>query len=123
MFASWASEEYGAHGSLEWVYDTIHKLTDRAVAVINVDICAFGGILGARASPIMKEVLLEALRVMPSTYDPSVTYHDFLVSWLAKGEDTKNTTIEDFVGLLDAGSDHAAFTFYAGVPAVDFGFE
>ena len=45
VFASWAAEEFGLMGSREWVDHHIQKLTDGAVAVINIDICIFGNIL------------------------------------------------------------------------------
>ena len=109
-------------GSNEWVYDNIQKLMDRAVAIINVDICIIGDILSPKASPILKDVFVEAIRNVPSTHDPSVSYYDFLAGWLARGEKTMDTSVEDYVKILGSGSDHASFAFYAGVPALYFSF-
>jgi len=122
VFASWGAEEYGLMGSNEWVYDNIQKLMDRAVAIINVDICIIGDILSPKASPILKDVFVEAIRNVPSTHDPSVSYYDFLAGWLARGEKTADTSVEDYVKILGSGSDHASFAFYAGVPALYFSF-
>lgn len=122
VFASWAAEEYGLMGSNEWVYDRIHKVMDRAVAIINVDICIIGDILSPKASPILKDVFLDAIKAIPSTLDPGKTYYQFLTDWLARGEKTKDTTVEEYVKILGSGSDHASFSFYAGVPALYFSF-
>merc|ERR1712037_9674 len=54
VFASWAAEEYGMMGSIEWVHHHIQKLMDRAVAIINGDLCVFGDRLAPQASPILK---------------------------------------------------------------------
>ena len=45
VFASWAAEEFGLMGAREWVDHHIQKLTDGAVAIINIDMCLFGDIL------------------------------------------------------------------------------
>lgn len=99
------------------------QLMDRAVAVINVDICIVGDILSPSASPILKDVFLEAIKAAPSTLDPSKSYYDFLSTWLAKGEKTKDTSVEEYVKILGSGSDHASFAFFAGVPSIYFSFE
>ena len=110
-------------GSTEWVHDKLHKMMERAVAVINVDICIVGDILSPSASPILKDVFLEALHSVPSTLDPNKSYYQFLGDWLAMGEKTENTTVEEYVKILGSGSDHAPFAFYAGVPALYFLFK
>ena len=122
VFASWAAEEYGLMGSNEWVSDKIQKVMDRAVAIINVDICIIGDILSPKASPILKEVFLAAIRAVPSTLDPTKSYYEFLETWLAAGEKTADTSVEEYVKILGSGSDHASFAFYAGVPALYFSF-
>ena len=122
VFASWASEEYNLIGSAEWVNHHIQKIMERAVALINIDICIIGDILQPKASPILKDVFVEAMKAVPSTFDPSESYYKFLEGWLAKGNDTKNTSVEDYIKLLGSGSDHHAFVFYAGVPGIYYWF-
>ena len=123
VFASWAAEEYGMMGSIEWVHHHIQKLMDRAVAIINVDLCVFGDRLAPQASPILKEVFVEAIKAVPSTFDPSQSYYEFLEGYLAKGEKTKEMSVEEYVGILGSGSDHHEFAFFAGVPGLFFAFE
>jgi len=119
VFASWAAEEYGLMGSTEWVYDKIHKIMNRAVAVINVDICTMGEILSPSASPVLKDVFIEAIKSVPSSKDPSQTYYDFFKNYIKN--DTINN-VEDKVKITGSGSDHAPFSFYAGIPALYFSF-
>ena len=95
---------------------------ERAVAIINVDICIIGDILTPKASPILKQVFADAIKAVPSTNDPNESYYDFLSRWLSEGEKTENTTVEEHIKLLGSGSDHAAFAFYAGIPALYFSF-
>ena len=122
VFASWAAEEYYLMGSIEWVHHHIQKIMERAVALINVDICIIGDILSPKASPILKDVFVEAIKAVPSTFDPSQSYYEFLEGWLASGEKTKDTSVEEYVKILGSGSDHHEFAFYAGVPGLYFAF-
>ena len=121
LFASFSTEEYGVMGSSEWVYDKIHKLMNKAVAIINVDICVKGPILGP-ASPILKDVFIEALKDVPYNGDPSKSYHDLFQEYL-KNEAKPIYNVEDKIKIIGSGSDQAAFAFYAGVPALKFDFE
>ena len=42
MFCSWAAEEYGLVGSMEWTEQFGKQLQDRSVAYINVDLSLEG---------------------------------------------------------------------------------
>ena len=44
VFASWAAEEYGLLGSVEWVTDKLSKIMGRMVGVVNTDYCSTGPI-------------------------------------------------------------------------------
>ena len=122
LFASWSTEEYGLMGSNEWVYDKIHKLMNKAVALINVDICVKGPILDPEASPILKDVFIEAIKDVPYNGDQSISYHEFYEEYL-KNEAKPIYNVEDKIKIMGSGSDQAAFAFYAGVPALKFDFE
>ena len=122
LFASFSTEEYGLMGSNEWVYDKIHKLMNKAVAIINVDICVKGPILDPEASPILKEVFIEAIKDVPYNGDPSKSYYEFFKEYL-KNEAKPIYNVEDKIKIMGSGSDQAAFAFYAGVPALKFDFE
>ena len=121
VFASWAAEEYGLMGSVEFVHHHIQKMMDRAVALINMDLCTFGDVLEPQASPILKDIFVDAIKTVPSALDPSQTQYEFLEGWLAKGG--KNATVEEHVHILGSGSDHHEFAFFAGVPGLYYSFE
>jgi len=122
VFASWAAEEYGLMGSTEWVYDKIHKIMNRAVAVINLDTCTKGDILSPTASPILKDVFVEAIKTVSSAKDPSETYYEYFEKFI-KASEKPNVKVEDMVKITGSGSDHAPFSFYAGIPALYFTFK
>ncbi|KAI8506319.1 hypothetical protein Bbelb_157460 [Branchiostoma belcheri] len=63
VFCSWDAEEYGMHGSFEWVEDLGKILTERAVAYLNVDMAVRATYsLRGRASPQLAPALLEAAK-------------------------------------------------------------
>ncbi len=70
------------------------------------------------ASPTITKNIVNATKVVPffgnSTYS---TYYDFWREYLEL-----NATQEPNVAIPGAGSDHASFLFFAGVPVIDFGF-
>jgi len=122
VLASWGAEESGIMGSNEWVYDKIHKLTNRAVAVINLDVCVGGDILEPSASPVLKSVFVEAIKNVPATKDPSKSYYEFLKEYY-KNDENPVDDIEEKIKILGSGSDHAPFAYYAGVPALYYTFD
>jgi len=93
-------------------------MMNRAIALINVDICVSGDILKPYASASLKSVFLEAIKGVPSTLDSSKTYYEFLKEY--HKDDGEN--VEDQIKILGSGSDHATFAYYAGVPALYYSF-
>ena len=83
MFASWGAEEFGLIGSTEWVEENLPKLSNRAVAYVNSDMCVSGPSLDATASPALKSVLVEAAKKTPHPSEAEEkkgrSYYDF---WL-----------------------------------------
>ena len=134
VFASWAAEEYGLEGSYEFVFHKLHKLSERTVALINTDICVSGPIAKPQASPILKDIVYDALKAASppddnpkeSSYFPtkssSGSYYDFWHEWTNRGVDSGKETIPK-VKHLGSGSDHAGFAFYSGIPAVNLRFK
>ncbi|TRY76729.1 hypothetical protein TCAL_09217 [Tigriopus californicus] len=126
VFCSWGSEEYGILGSYEWVMDKVSKIMARSVAVINVDVGVSGPIARHKSSPILRELVYEAVK---QSSDPTMTdnegtssrsYYDFWKLWYNQDKTDPNQPDEEpEIGLIGSGSDHAAFAFFAGVPAVD----
>ena len=120
VFASWASEEAGIMGSTEWVFDKIHKLTNRffnynlsfssrdykhelfnrAVSFTNLDICVSGTILHTSASPSLKTVVHNSL-LNVKALDSDKSYLEFLEEYYKKETPPKN--INDSVRILGSG--------------------
>jgi len=121
VFASWCAEEYGLEGSTEYVYENINHLMNRAVGLVNLDICSMGPILNAKASPILKDVFLQAIQSVQTPSDESMSIQDFMVDYQKRLEKPVEKT-SDLVKGLGSGSDHAYFSFYAGVPALYYSF-
>jgi len=121
VFASWCSEEYGLMGSNEFVQDNIQTLMTSAIANINLDICTSGPILSPAASPSLKMVFVDAIKKLKHPEDQEQSIHDFLVDYREK-TGKPISKVEDLIKTLGSGSDHATFSFYAGIPALYFSF-
>lgn len=124
VFCSWAAEEYGLLGSYEWVFHKINQISNRAIGLVNTDICVSGPIAKPQASPVLQDVVIEGLKhAWAPPNDAAETYYDFLTEWLNSdlkdGEEAKKPE----VSLLGSGSDHAPFAFYAGVPSINHRFK
>jgi hypothetical protein len=118
MFLSWGAEEYSLCGSREFVEQYEIELRDRGVSYLNTDICMVGPILEASASPTIADLFTDATKDVTSPLNDDESYYEFWRKWSGAGEDFK-PEISPFVG---AGSDHATFLFYAGIPVVDIMF-
>ena len=119
---SWASEEYGIAGSYEWVSHHTVKLMNRAVGLVNTDICVSGPIAKPQASPVLKDSVKNALKMADDpTTDNGRKYYEFWEEWTNKDHD--DVPKEPRIGLLGSGSDHASFAFYANIPAVNLRFK
>jgi hypothetical protein len=130
VFASWCAEEYSLAGSYEWVEDKLSKIMDRMVGVVNTDICVSGPIAKPQASPVLRDIVKEALQhasdpTSGKDYFPSPrsskNYYDFWSKWY--NQDNTGARKEPKIKLLGSGSDHAGFAFYAGVAAVNLRFK
>ena len=118
MFLSWGAEEYSLCGSREFVEQYEMELSERGVAYINTDVCMSGPILEPVASPTLMDLMVPATRDIQSPESDEQSYYDFWKNWAGEGDDF-NPEVSPFVG---AGSDHATFLFYAGVPVMDIMF-
>ena len=118
MFLSWGAEEYSLCGSREFVEQYEMELSERGVAYINTDVCMSGPILEPVASPTLMDLMVPATKDIQSPIVDGETYYDYWKGWSEEGEDFK-PEVSPFVG---AGSDHATFLFYAGVPVMDIMF-
>ena len=83
VLASWAAEESGLEGSYEWVYHHVSKLMQRTVGLVNTDICVSGPIVKPQASPVLKDVVLNGLKMADDpTTDKGRKYYDFWEEWV-----------------------------------------
>ena len=122
ILASWAAEESGLEGSYEWVYQHTAKLMSRAVGLVNTDICVSGPIVKPQASPVLKDSVINALKMADDpTTDGERKYYEFWDKWtnLNNTGDHK----EPKFTLLGSGTDHAAFAFFANIPAINLRFK
>ena len=120
--ASWAAEEYGLEGSYEWVFQHTIKLMNRVVGLVNTDICVSGTIVKPQASPVLKDTVINALKMAddPTTDGPR-KYYEFWDEWTNIGNNGEKK--EPKFTLLASGSDHATFAFYANIPAINLRFK
>merc|ERR1711936_412056 len=118
MFLSWGAEEYSLCGSREFVEQYEVQLSERGVGYLNTDVCMSGPILHPAASPTLGSLFLEATKAVTSPLNDTETYYEFWKNWSGAGEDF-TPEVSPFVG---AGSDHATFLFYAGIPVMDLMF-
>jgi hypothetical protein len=118
IFLNWGAEEYKLLGSREFVEQYQIQLLERGVAYLNTDICMTGPILAPRGSPTIGHLIVEATKDVTSPVNDEESYYDFWKDWSDAGEDF-NPKVSPFVG---AGSDHASFLYYTGIPVVDIAF-
>ncbi|KAL7645737.1 UNVERIFIED_CONTAM: hypothetical protein RMT77_002614 [Armadillidium vulgare] len=120
IFCSWGAEEFGIIGSTEWVEENVDKLQSRAVGYINSDTCSVGPELSVMASPLMQDLFLDVSKLIPGVKDSSKTLFE---EWREYTERTKpNAKEHPVVFSLGSGTDHAPFSFYAGIPSTMFYF-
>ncbi|WPK23604.1 hypothetical protein PUMCH_000845 [Australozyma saopauloensis] len=110
VFASWDGEEYGLLGSTEWAEDHSAWIQKKVVAYVNIDTGVSGSSLLMGASPLVKEVMLNATKQV--NYPKGGTMYDHYVDGPLKGE----------VPYLGSGSDFAVFVSHLGVPAFEADF-
>ncbi len=113
VFCAWGAEEHGIIGSSEFVERDMKRLTEHAVAYINLDAAAMGPKFGANASPSLHDVIFAAAGQVPQARDDSVSV---LEEWTARsGEGGPK------IGDLGGGSDHVGFLCHACVPSMSLG--
>ena len=124
IFASWASEEYGLEGSYEWVYQHLTKIMHRTVGLVNTDICVSGPIVKPQASPVLRDVVVESLKhASDPTTEEDRSYYDYWEEWTNLDKKADEPKKKPQIKHLGSGTDHAAFSFYAGVPSFNLRFK
>ncbi|XP_039248299.2 putative N-acetylated-alpha-linked acidic dipeptidase [Styela clava] len=121
VFCSWAAEEYGLIGSIEWVEQFEKKLLMNAVTYLNVDIAVQGtATFRARATPNLRSILYEVTKEVPNPDPKEVANNRPTVydTWKKVYYD-KNNNGRPFVGFLGSGSDYMMFVQKTGVSSLD----
>lgn len=120
IFASWAAEESGLEGSIEWADEHHTKLQQRVVGLVNTDICTTGPIAKSSSSAVLEDVVVNAYKAASDPTGEHPSYYDFLKKWT--NQDNNGTEKEVKIKLLGSGSDHAPFAFILGIPAMSIAF-
>jgi len=66
VYANWTAEEHGIVGSTEWVEANEERLRRGGVAYLHLDMAAMGPRFSASASPLLRRVVEEAVRLVPA---------------------------------------------------------
>ncbi|KAM3611951.1 uncharacterized protein V6R79_026319 [Siganus canaliculatus] len=121
IFGSWGAEEFGLIGSAEYTEDYTAKLSERAVAYINVDIATFANdYLRASAMPSLQSVIFEAAQQVTAAGDSTSVYNNWLSYY--NRTSTEHGVIPRVGYLTGAGSDYAAFVHYLGIASIDMSY-
>jgi N-acetylated-alpha-linked acidic dipeptidase len=111
LIGHWDAEEHGVLGSSEWVEQLRDELKAKSVAYMNFDGGVSGRNFGASAAPTLKQLVMEASKVVEYP-DSSKTIYQM---WAGTKDE------EPSIGTLGGGSDHIAFYMHAGIPSLSGG--
>jgi N-acetylated-alpha-linked acidic dipeptidase len=124
LFASWDAEEFTLTSSTEWGEQHAARLTDGAVAYLNVDSAASGSSFSATAVPALNRLIAEAAQ---SVRDPALR-----ITVAAASRDRRGRTrgalptgsSDELVdNRLGSGSDYTVFLNHLGIPVADLTFD
>lgn len=122
IFGSWGAEEFGLIGSAEYTEQYFSKLSERAVAYINVDIAVFANAtLRASAIPSTQSVIFTAAKQVKAPGPDSISVYDNWIKF-ANRTDPANEIIPRMGFLTGAGSDYAAFIHHLGITSMDISY-
>ena len=138
VMCEWDAEEPGLMGSTEWVEANRAELQAKAVAYINTDVGVTGPNFAASATPSLKNLVRDATRDVQDPATPLSVYdawrENLSRSRELQEEPSASPTLDNVpskatvnsreasLGALGAGSDFCPFLDFAGIPAVDLGF-
>ncbi len=112
--AHWDAEEHGILGSTEWVEQFRTDLNEKCIAYFNADGACSGLNFGGSAAPSLKNLVLEATKVVPYPNSSKTVYEHWI-------ERTRNKAEGPDIGSLGGGSDHLGFYAHVGVPSLSIG--
>lgn len=106
--AHWDAEEQGVIASSEWVEQFRDELDAKGVAYLNADGAVSGKNFGAASSPSLKNLSIDATKVVQYPDSAKTLYEHWLGKRGAK---------EPPLGNLGGGSDHIGFYTHVGIPS------
>ncbi|XP_013867179.1 aminopeptidase NAALADL1 isoform X2 [Austrofundulus limnaeus] len=122
IFGSWGAEEFGLIGSTEYTEEYFTKLSERAVAYINVDIAVFANAtLRASGMPSMQNVIFKAAKQVSAPGQGSTNVYENWKRYFNRTSPTHGL-IPRLGYLTGAGSDYAAFIHYLGIASMDMSY-
>ncbi|KAI8504230.1 hypothetical protein Bbelb_182980 [Branchiostoma belcheri] len=123
VFCTWDGEEYGIHGSMEYVEEFHRNLAERAVVYINIDTAVRATYtLRPRISPSARQEVREATKRLPwpETVTEGTTMYDV---WRKRSPiDPTDPDTQPRISLLGSGSDFAGFVHRVGISCIDLSF-
>ena len=124
LFASWDAEEFTLTSSTEWGEQHATRLSDGAVAYLNVDSAASGSAFSATAVPALNRLIAEAAQ---SVRDPVLRITVAAASrdrrGRARGALPTGSSDELVDNRLGSGSDYTVFLNHLGIPVADLTFD
>ncbi len=124
LFASWDAEEFTLTSSTEWGEQYAQRLSDGAVAYLNVDSAASGNLFTATAVPALNRLIAE---VAQTVRDPAQRITVAAAARDRQGRERgalPTGASEELVdNRLGSGSDYTVFLNHLGVPVADLTFD
>ncbi|XP_063954933.1 N-acetylated-alpha-linked acidic dipeptidase 2-like [Lytechinus pictus] len=115
IFCSFAAEEYGLIGSIEWTEEFNHLLADRTIAYLNLDIAVAGNyVLWTSASPHLRPVVYAAAKKIPDPDNNERSLYDTMVERKPDDLEPHRPHVRRTAG----ASDHRGFIMRLGVPFI-----
>jgi N-acetylated-alpha-linked acidic dipeptidase len=124
LFASWDAEEFALTSSTEWGEQHAARMTEGAIAYLNVDSAASGPAFTAKAVPALNRVISEAAQIV---LDPALRIPVAAASRdrrsAQRGALAAGSADELIDNRLGSGSDYTVFLNHLGIPIADLSFE
>lgn len=120
-FCSWAAEEFGLIGSVEYVQQNSKLLTDRAVAYLNTDVAVGGNfVLVTQTCPILTDFIFSWAKKIrdPNAHGDKTSMYDIMVERFPSNKNPSEPKALNF----DYMSDYYPFYKGVGVSSADFSY-
>lgn len=120
-FCSWAAEEFGLIGSVEYVQQNAKLLTERAVAYLNTDVAVGGNfVLVTQTCPILTDFIFSWAKKIrdPNAHGDKTSMYDIMVERFPSHKDPSEPQTLNF----NYTSDYFPFYKTIGVPSADFSY-